>query len=375
MGASGTKRGDGSEGRFRHTVPASPGLVVRRARQGVSAGSAASSGFPQYTGRWGAEVTELRLRRPRGVARPAALASVARRCASPAGIARAPVACFLASETCPPGAVARHCFLTARAAAPRSSSAQLTLVWRYQLFRKVKFGRYKALEYAGTWDNLNLLEERILKQGQVQTQIQCGKQDLFQTAVILRLYILKIKRVGRKPRWVRLWRRGKSRRRGGLKRRSQARSPAATMAERPEDLNLPNAVITRIIKEALPDGVNISKEARSAISRATSVFVLYATSCANNFAMKGKRKTLNASDVLSAMEETEFQRFVTPLNEALEAYKREQKGKNEASEQKKKDKDKRTDSEEQDKSRDEDNDENEERLEEEEQNKEEEVDN
>ena len=180
--------------------------------------------------------------------------------------------------------------------------------------------------------------------------------------------------------------------------------------------------------------------------------------------MKGKRKTLNASDVLSAMEEMEFQRFVTPLKEALEgncvfvflniqvdvhpkwpahlgpeilstwvsflqspvasigcdsngrhhliiclvmlgrlffllylsfssypvdlaaavclvqpcfltAYRREQKGKKEASEQKKKDKDKKTDSEEQDKSRDEDNDEDEERLEEEEQNEEEEVDN
>ncbi|XP_036034393.1 DNA polymerase epsilon subunit 3 [Onychomys torridus] len=146
------------------------------------------------------------------------------------------------------------------------------------------------------------------------------------------------------------------------------------MAERPEDLNLPNAVITRIIKEALPDGVNISKEARSAISRAASVFVLYATSCANNFAMKGKRKTLNASDVLSAMEEMEFQRFVAPLKEALEVYRREQKGKKEASEQKKKDRDKKTDSEEQDKSREEE-DEDEERLDEEEQNDEEEVDN
>eukprot|EP00069_Balaena_mysticetus_P014985 bmy_08971T0 len=146
------------------------------------------------------------------------------------------------------------------------------------------------------------------------------------------------------------------------------------MAERPEDLNLPNAVITGIIKEALPDGVSISKEARSAISRAASVFVLYATSCANNFAMKGKRKTLNASHVLSATEKMEFQRFVTPLKEALEAYRREQKGK-EASEQKKKDRDKKTDSEEQDKGRDEDNDEDEERLEEEEQNEEEEVDN
>ncbi|KAF5917670.1 hypothetical protein HPG69_013506 [Diceros bicornis minor] len=182
---------------------------------------------------------------------------------------------------------------------------------------------------------------------------------------------------GRKPCWVRSWRRGKSGRRSSLKRRPEAETwaPAAAMAERPEDLNLPNAVITRIIKEALPDGVNISKEARSAISRAASVFVLYATSCANNFAMKGKRKTLNASDVLSAMEEMEFQRFINPLKEALEAYRREQKGKKEASEQKKKDKDKKTDSEEPDKSRDEDNDEDEERLEEEEQNEEEEVDN
>lgn len=116
------------------------------------------------------------------------------------------------------------------------------------------------------------------------------------------------------------------------------------MAERPEDLNLPNAVITRIIKEALPDGVNVSKEARRAISQAASVFVLYATSCANNFAMKAKRKTLNAGDVLAAMEEMEFERFLEPLREALEVYKKDQKGKKEVSEQKRRDK-KKVDSE------------------------------
>uniref|UniRef100_A0A3P8RKM8 DNA polymerase epsilon subunit 3 n=1 Tax=Amphiprion percula TaxID=161767 RepID=A0A3P8RKM8_AMPPE len=107
------------------------------------------------------------------------------------------------------------------------------------------------------------------------------------------------------------------------------------MAERPEDLNLPNAVITRIIKEALPDGVNVSKEARRAISQAASVFVLYATSCANNFAMKAKRKTLNM----------EFERFLEPLREALEVYKKGQKGKKEVSEQKRKDREKKVDSE------------------------------
>ncbi|CAL8363173.1 DNA polymerase epsilon subunit 3 [Gadus morhua] len=130
------------------------------------------------------------------------------------------------------------------------------------------------------------------------------------------------------------------------------------MAERPEDLNLPNAVITRIIKEALPDGVNVSKEARRAISQAASVFVLYATSCANNFAMKAKRKTLNAADVLAAMEEMEFERFLEPLREALEVYK---KGKKEVSDQKRKEKEKKeTDN---DKSREEEDDE--ERMEEE----------
>ncbi|XP_026542333.1 DNA polymerase epsilon subunit 3 [Notechis scutatus] len=140
------------------------------------------------------------------------------------------------------------------------------------------------------------------------------------------------------------------------------------MAERPEDLNLPNAVITRIIKEALPDGVNVSKEARSAISRAASVFVLYATSCANNFARKGKRKTLNAGDVISAMEEMEFQRFVGPLKESLEAYRNEQKGKRGVTELKKKDREKKEDAEDPDKNREEEeeNEEEGERMEEEE---------
>jgi len=99
------------------------------------------------------------------------------------------------------------------------------------------------------------------------------------------------------------------------------------MAEKPEDLNLPHAVITRLIKEVLPDGVNVSKEARSAISRAASVFVLYTTSCANNLAQKQKRKTLTGQDVLSAMEEMEFEQFVEPLKKSLEAFKKEQKEK------------------------------------------------
>lgn len=68
------------------------------------------------------------------------------------------------------------------------------------------------------------------------------------------------------------------------------------MAENPEDINFPLSTVARIIKEAvsviilpiiiicfiissikLPEGVIVSKEAKGAIGRAASVFVLYAT--------------------------------------------------------------------------------------------------
>uniref|UniRef100_A0A3Q3CJX8 Polymerase (DNA directed), epsilon 3 (p17 subunit) n=1 Tax=Haplochromis burtoni TaxID=8153 RepID=A0A3Q3CJX8_HAPBU len=86
----------------------------------------------------------------------------------------------------------------------------------------------------------------------------------------------------------------------------------------------------------LPDGVNVSKEARRAISQAASVFVLY---------------------------EMEFERFLEPLREALEVYKQGQKGKK-VSEQKRKDKEKKVDTE-NNRSRDEEGEDDDERMEEE----------
>ncbi len=86
----------------------------------------------------------------------------------------------------------------------------------------------------------------------------------------------------------------------------------------------------------LPEGVNISKEARTAIGKAASVFILYSTawyvhSCsshvkryicfcfsANNFALKSKRKTLNAADVFSALEDMEFEHFSPELKNFLD---------------------------------------------------------
>ena len=39
------------------------------------------------------------------------------------------------------------------------------------------------------------------------------------------------------------------------------------MAERPEDLNLPTSIVTKIIKDCLPNTCKVSKEANAAIAK------------------------------------------------------------------------------------------------------------
>nr|CAI5838673.1 unnamed protein product [Callosobruchus analis] len=89
------------------------------------------------------------------------------------------------------------------------------------------------------------------------------------------------------------------------------------MAEKLEDLTLPNASVQKIIKEALPDNTNVGKDARLALSRAASVFVLYVTSQASNEAQKVNRKTLTKEDVINALKDLEFENFIEPLQTAL----------------------------------------------------------
>merc|ERR1712113_1317259 len=99
------------------------------------------------------------------------------------------------------------------------------------------------------------------------------------------------------------------------------------MAERPEDLNLPSSVVSRIIKEALPPSVKVSKEAQAAVAKAASVFVLYATSCANNVALKSHRKTIHGNDVIKAMDDMEFEKFIKPLENSLDLERKSTKEK------------------------------------------------
>ncbi|KAJ6641184.1 DNA polymerase epsilon subunit 3, partial [Pseudolycoriella hygida] len=99
------------------------------------------------------------------------------------------------------------------------------------------------------------------------------------------------------------------------------------MVEKIQDLNLPTAVVTRLIKDALPDGTNIGKEARIAISKAASVFIIYLSSAAINEAKKLKHKTMTPQNIFDALEEIDFENFIDPLRESLEQYKQSIKDK------------------------------------------------
>merc|ERR1712243_305011 len=98
------------------------------------------------------------------------------------------------------------------------------------------------------------------------------------------------------------------------------------------------SVVTKIIKDCLPATCKVSKEANVAIAKAASVFVLYATSPANTVAQKSNRKTITGGDVVSAMADMEFEKFVRPLENSLAIWKKSQQFKKDSAAAKKKDK-------------------------------------
>lgn len=119
------------------------------------------------------------------------------------------------------------------------------------------------------------------------------------------------------------------------------------MVERIQDLNLPINNISKIIKDSLPNGVNLDKgikrclyfyriasncnhfnpEARIAIARATSVFIMYLSSNAAAMAHKHNHKTFNAQDVLDSISEMDFKSFTTPMKNSLITFQKSIKDK------------------------------------------------
>jgi len=89
----------------------------------------------------------------------------------------------------------------------------------------------------------------------------------------------------------------------------------------------PVACVRRILKKTLPSSSNVGKDAVAAFSRASGIFIIYLTACANDFARENRRQTITANDVLAAIKELEFDEFSPELNTFLEGYREAEKNK------------------------------------------------
>ena len=81
-----------------------------------------------------------------------------------------------------------------------------------------------------------------------------------------------------------------------------AAAAAAAALPSAAEFEPPLACVRRILKNALPSSTNVGKDASAAFARASGIFIIYLTACANDFAREHKRQTVTANDVLAAIK-------------------------------------------------------------------------
>jgi len=94
------------------------------------------------------------------------------------------------------------------------------------------------------------------------------------------------------------------------------------MADKAPDFDPPQASVSRIIKQVLPNNVQLTKDARAAFTRAAGIFIFYLTHTANEFSKENKRSTILPADIKNALRELDFDEFEAPMEEFMELYKK-----------------------------------------------------
>ncbi|CAM8892281.1 unnamed protein product [Rhodiola kirilowii] len=90
---------------------------------------------------------------------------------------------------------------------------------------------------------------------------------------------------------------------------------------------LPKAIVRRVVKEKISQcsdagDMYLHKDALLAFSESARIFIHYLSATANDICKESKRQTMNADDVLKAIEEIDFPEFLGPLKATLEDYRR-----------------------------------------------------
>ena len=86
----------------------------------------------------------------------------------------------------------------------------------------------------------------------------------------------------------------------------------------------------RIVKSAIPDNIQVTKEAKQAFAKAAGIFIVYLTTCANDICKDKKKQTVTAQDILAACGELELDDVKPQLEEFLAALRAHESGKRKA---------------------------------------------
>ncbi|KAJ4724824.1 DNA polymerase epsilon subunit 3 [Melia azedarach] len=90
----------------------------------------------------------------------------------------------------------------------------------------------------------------------------------------------------------------------------------------PEVEELQKTIVRRVVKDKLqecsPDvDISVHKDALLAFSESARIFIHYLSATANDICKEAKRQTINAEDVLKALEEIDFPELIGPLRGSL----------------------------------------------------------
>ena len=85
----------------------------------------------------------------------------------------------------------------------------------------------------------------------------------------------------------------------------------------------------RIVKSAIPDNIQVTKEAKQAFAKAAGIFIVYLTTCANDICKDKKKQTVTAS-ILGGVRRFELDYVKPQLEEFLAALRAHESGKRKA---------------------------------------------
>lgn len=88
-----------------------------------------------------------------------------------------------------------------------------------------------------------------------------------------------------------------------------------------QNLLLPIANVSRVVKDVLPVEAKISREAKKCIQECVSEFVYFISSEAADKCKCEKRKTINGDDIVRSMESLGFENFSRALKTYLFKYR------------------------------------------------------